>query len=95
MREHVIEAVVQYCEMLCKSNMATKEEVGEIITKITAVNDAPKRKELLNKKQVAELAKVHPRTVDRWVEDGKLNKRIIGNNSCRFDSEDVSKFLFG
>ena len=95
MQEKVLDSIKQHVDGLCGLGVATKEEVAEIMNRITAGDSHPNRRDLLNKKQVAELAKVHPRTIDRWVDEGKLTKRTIGNNSCRFDSKEVELFLFG
>ena len=94
MEGKVLNLLKAYCRSLTDSGMADEEEVKGILIKLSSETNESKR-ELLNKRQVAELAKVHPRTVDRWAAEGKLTRRIIGTNSCRFDSEEVKRFLFG
>ena len=95
MQEKVLDFIRQYVNSLSDLGVS-KSDIAEIMDKLTSEERSlPKKRELLNKKQVAQLAKVNPRTVDRWVDAGKLSKRIICNNSVRFDSEDVERFLFG
>jgi excisionase family DNA binding protein len=48
---------------------------------------------LLTKEEVAVLARVKPRTVDGWVQRGKLRAVKAGPRFNRFVMKDVEKFL--
>lgn len=48
---------------------------------------------LLTKNDVAEIAKVKPRTVDSWVQRGELKPLKAGTRLNRFLPADVEKFL--
>ena len=95
MQQKTHKAIKDYINGLYNLGVASEEEVTEILNRISTDSTQPNKRELLNKQQVAKIAKVHPRTIDRWVAEGKLTKRIIGNNSCRFDSKELERFLFG
>ena len=95
MNIEVIKAIKSHCKNLLDWKVGTEDDINEVLCQLETPHQNDKQRELLTKKQVAELAKVNPRTVDRWADGGKLTKRIIGNNSCRFDSEEVERFLFG
>jgi excisionase family DNA binding protein len=48
---------------------------------------------LLTKEEVAQLARVKPRTVDAWVQRGELRAIKAGPRFNRFLLRDVEKFL--
>ena len=48
---------------------------------------------LLTKVEVAQLARVKPRTVDAWVQRGELRAVKAGPRFNRFVLKDVEKFL--
>ena len=51
---------------------------------------------LLTSKQVGEILNVHPRTVNLWIETGKLKCPYIklnGQASYRFKKEDIEKIM--
>lgn len=51
------------------------------------------RRKLINKRRVAELFGVSERTVDRWLEDGKLPKPRRTFGSPKWDYDDVAARL--
>lgn len=55
-----------------------------------AITDLP---ELLTANEVAEIAKVHPSTVLRWANSGRLPVVHLGERSRRFRLSDVEKLL--
>ena len=50
-------------------------------------------KELLTRKDIAELCQVSPLTVIRWEQDGKLPAIRLGAGSVRYKRADVQAFL--
>lgn len=51
---------------------------------------------LLTRKEVADLLRVDPRTVERWLRSGKLNGYKLGDGATapwRIDMAEVKKFL--
>lgn len=50
-------------------------------------------KELLTRKDIAELCQVSPLTVIRWEHDGKLPAIRLGAGSVRYKRADVQAFL--
>lgn len=49
--------------------------------------------ELLTSDEVAKLARVHPSTVLRWAQSGRIPAVVLGDRSYRFRVSDVEKFL--
>ena len=52
-------------------------------------------KELLTRKDIAELCQVSPLTVIRWEQCGKLPAIRLGSGSVRYKRSDVEIFLAG
>jgi excisionase family DNA binding protein len=48
---------------------------------------------LLVKEEVAQLARVKPRTVDGWVQRGELRALKVGGRLNRFTVREVERFL--
>ena len=48
---------------------------------------------LLTVPEVAAWARVHPKTVYRWIKDGRLNALRLGNRTYRITEPDVKQFL--
>ncbi len=46
-------------------------------------------KEFMTIKEVAELFKVHPRTIKRWIEQGKLSRIDLTAQTIRIPKADV------
>ncbi|RSZ61555.1 helix-turn-helix domain-containing protein [Corynebacterium hylobatis] len=44
-------------------------------------------------RQVADLLKVHPRTVRRWSTDGRLTRIRLGPRSIRYDAAEVQALV--
>ncbi|WP_241228456.1 helix-turn-helix transcriptional regulator [Corynebacterium hylobatis] len=49
--------------------------------------------ELMTGRQVADLLKVHPRTVRRWSTDGRLTRIRLGPRSIRYDAAEVQALV--
>jgi excisionase family DNA binding protein len=52
--------------------------------------------EFLTKKDVAEMLKVHPKTVERWLKQGELKYFKLGKGKTsliRISKEEVDKFI--
>jgi len=92
-KEQLINSIKDHCVGLSKLGVASQDDIAEVMSRIS--NGQSGKRQLLTKKQVADLAKVHPRTVDRWAEQKILTKKVVGINSARFDSDEIEKFLFG
>jgi len=52
--------------------------------------------EFLTKKEVAEYFRVHEKTIDRWLHDGKLKGYKLGDSNTsvwRISKSEIKKFL--
>ena len=52
-----------------------------------------KKRRLLKTREAAEVARVEPRTVARWLRDGTLKGRKLNGHSWRIDPRDLEEFL--
>ena len=77
-----------------KDGKAASESAGEEMmkTELSQLNSW-KSRDLLTVAEVAEWARVHPKTVYRWIKDGRLEALQLGPRTFRVPEDAVEKFL--
>jgi excisionase family DNA binding protein len=77
-----------------QTGKVASEPAGEKMmkTELSQLNSW-KSRELLTVSEVAEWVRVHPKTVYRWIKDGRLEALQIGPRTSRVPEDAVEKFL--
>ena len=49
----------------------------------------------LTKKEAAAYLRIHPRTLERWVNEGRLSPAYIGDHTIVFPRKELDRFIEG